>query len=103
MSDASHADLQRALQITVEMLDAAAGDNWDRVRQLDAERDQLLRKHPADVRNGNERETIAALLTHNQTLMVHAEAARDAVKRQLDQHQYKHRALRTYLSSSASG
>jgi hypothetical protein len=102
MSEAAHPDLQHALQITVEMLDAAAGGNWERVGQLDVERDRLLRKRQADPASSHDRETIAALLSHNQTLMAHAEAARDGVQRQLDEHQYKHRALRTYISSSGT-
>jgi hypothetical protein len=102
MSGMAHADLQDALQLTVEMLDAANGGNWERVSQLDAERDRLLRKRQADSLSSADRETIAALLTHNQTLMAHAEAARNAVQGQLDQHQYKHRALRTYISSSGT-
>jgi hypothetical protein len=101
MSDLAHPDLQRALQMTMEMLDAASGGNWERVSQLDGERDRLLRKQQADALSADDRKTIAALLTHNQSLMAHAEIARDAVQRQLDQHQYKHRALRTYISSSA--
>jgi hypothetical protein len=102
VSDAAHAELQHALQITVEMLDAAAGNNWDRVSQLDAERDRVLRKHSVEPVSGADREIIARLLAHNQTLAAHAGLARDAVQRQLDEHQYKHRALRTYISSSES-
>jgi hypothetical protein len=102
MSDTAQADLQDALQITIEMLDAAASGNWERVSQLDPERDRLLRKHQADALTAGDRETITALLTHNQTLMAHAEAAHEAVKQQLDQHQYNHNALRTYISSSVS-
>jgi hypothetical protein len=102
MSDMPHPDLQRAVQMTVEMLDAAVGGNWERVSQLDSERDRLLRKHQADALTADDRKAIAAVLTHNQTLMAHAEIARDAVRRQMDQHQYNHRALRTYISSSAA-
>jgi hypothetical protein len=102
MNQAASADLQRALQITTDMLDAAAGNNWDRVSQLDAERHRYLQKHQADLLTMQDRQMIAALLAHNQTLLVHAENAREAVREQLDQHQYKHRALRTYISSSGT-
>jgi hypothetical protein len=102
MSDAAQSDLQDALTITLEMLDAAASGNWERVGQLDTERDRLLRKRQADTLTASDRETISALLTHNQTLVAHADAAHEAVKQQLDQHQYNHNALRTYISSSAS-
>jgi hypothetical protein len=102
MSQAAHPDLQRALQVTVEMIDAAVGGNWDRVNQLDRDRDRLLRKHRADPVTVHDRDTITALIAHNRTLMAHAEAAREAVRQRLDQHQYNHRALRTYIASSAS-
>jgi hypothetical protein len=102
MSEAAHADLQQALQITIEMLDAAAGNNWDRVIQLDAERHRPLRKRQADPLSDEGRQIVAALLRHNQTLMAHADAARAMLKKQLDEHQYNHRALRTYISSSGS-
>jgi hypothetical protein len=101
MSETAHLDLRNALQLTIEMLDAADSGNWERVSQLDAERDRLLRKRQADVLTPDDRETISALLAHNQTLMAHAEAAHGALKQQLDQHQYNHHALRTYISSSA--
>jgi hypothetical protein len=100
MNEVVGVDLQRALQITVEMLDAAAGNNWDRVRQLDAERHCLLHKRAAGPLSGDDRQIIATLLRHNQTLKAHADAAQAILKRQLDQHQYNHRALRTYISSS---
>lgn len=102
MSEAAHADLQDALQITLEMLDAANSGNWERVSQLDSERDRLLRKRQADVLTPDDHETITTLLAHNQMLQAHAEAAHEAVKQQLDQHQYNHNALRTYISSSVS-
>jgi hypothetical protein len=102
MNEAAHADLQRALQITIEMLDAAAGNNWDRVGQLDVERDRQLRKRQADSLSDQDRQIIGAVLRHNQTLMAHADAARATVKKQLEQHQYNHRALRTYISSSGA-
>jgi len=100
MNEAARIDLQHALQITIEMLDAAAGNNWDRVSQLDAERQRQLRTPRSGPLTGHDRQLIATLLKHNQTLMAHADAARTTLKAQLDQHQYNHRALRTYISSS---
>jgi hypothetical protein len=100
MSEAAHTDLQHALQITIQMLDAAAGNNWDRVIQLDAERERQLRKRPAGPLNEQDRQVIATLRKHNQMLMAHADAARSALKQQMDQHQHNHHALRTYISSS---
>ncbi|GFZ86285.1 flagellar protein FliT [Dyella caseinilytica] len=100
MNEAARADLQQALQITVEMLDAATGNNWDWVSQLDAERHRELQKCKGSPLSDRDRQIIATLRRHNETLMAHAEAARAALKAQLDQHQYNHRALRTYISSS---
>jgi len=100
MSEAAPAALERALQLTIDMLDAAAGSNWDRVSQLDAERERQLRQHRAGPLSENDRQIVAALRRHNQTLLAHAEAARATVKQQLDQHHYNHRALRSYISSS---
>ena len=102
MSDAARADLQRALQITIEMIDAAVGNNWDRVSQLDVERQRQLRMHHANPLNDQDRQVIASMHRHNQTLMAHADAARATLKAQLEQHQYNHRALRTYISSSGA-
>jgi hypothetical protein len=100
MNDAASAELQRALELTVGMLDAAAGNNWDRVDQLDAERQRNLRKRGTAPLNAGERQIVSTLLTHNQALLAHADAARAALREQIDQHQYNHRALRTYIASS---
>ncbi|GLQ48885.1 flagellar protein FliT [Dyella flava] len=100
MKQAASVDLQRALQITIEMLDAAAGNNWDRVSQLDAERHRQLQRRQAGPLTGDDRQVIATMLTHNQTLKAHAGIARAALKQKLDQHQHNHRALRSYISSS---
>ncbi|MBE1159520.1 flagellar protein FliT [Dyella acidiphila] len=103
MSRPAHPNLQQALQLTVEMLEAADGGNWERVSQLDAQRHRLLHSWKPQGANAQDRAAIDAMQTHNQSLMAHAEAARNLVQRQLDQHQYNHRALRTYISSSALG
>ncbi|HTV86120.1 MAG TPA: flagellar protein FliT [Dyella sp.] len=100
MNEPASAPLTRALELTVGMLDAAAGDNWDRVSQLDAERQRSLRKCGAEPLGAGERQLVAALLKHNQTLLALAEGARAALHKQLDQHRYNHRALRTYIASS---
>jgi hypothetical protein len=102
MSDAAPADLQRALQITIEMLEAAVGSNWDRVCQLDVERQRQLRKCGTASLSSDDRQIVATMLKHNQSLMVHADAARAILQQQLDRHQYNHRALQTYISSSSS-
>jgi Flagellar protein FliT len=102
MNEATRIDLQRVLQITIDMLDAAAGSNWDRVSQLDAERNRQLRKRESGPLTEHDREIIATVVKHNQTLKAHADAARSTLKQQLDQHPYNRRALQTYIRSSSS-
>jgi len=104
MNEQAHPDLQLALQTTTEMLDAAVNGNWDRVIQLEEKRQYQLRKYRVSAAPLIEldRQVIATLRRHNQTLMAHADIAQGALKQQLDQHQYNRRALRTYISSSSS-
>jgi hypothetical protein len=104
MNENAHPDLQRTLRITVEMLDAAANDNWDRVIQLEEKRQYQLRKHRVNAMplTDLDRQIIATVRKHNQTLAAHADLAQSALKQQLDQQQYNRRALRTYISSSPS-
>ncbi|GLQ99920.1 flagellar protein FliT [Dyella mobilis] len=101
MKKGAHPNVQQALRVTQEMLDAANVGNWDRVSQLDAERHRLLQTWKPVAATPADRDAITALQNHNQTLMAHAEAARAAVKQELDQHQYNHRALATYISSAS--
>jgi hypothetical protein len=101
MSKSAHPNLQRALQLSIEMLDAADAGNWDRVSQLDAERHRLLQAWKPHGLSAADREAIDTLQRHNQSLVAHAEAVREKVKRDLEQHQYNHRALRTYISSAS--
>lgn len=102
MNEAARIDLQRVLQITVEMLDAAAGSNWDRVSQLDAVRNRHLHKHEAGSLTEDDRQIIASIVKHNQTLKAHADAARSALKQQMDRQPYNRRALQTYIRSSST-
>jgi hypothetical protein len=103
MNEAVRIDLQRVLQITIEMLDAAAGSNWDRVSQLDAVRNrQLHQREVAPLLTEDDRQVIATIVKHNQTLKVHADAARSALKQQMDRQPYNRRALQTYIRSSST-
>lgn len=99
MSDLARANLQRALDITVEMIDAAISDNWPRVVELDAQRQVCLEQFQAGPQH---REALLALQVHNRTLLERAHRAHDMVQQQLGRHQYNHRALRTYITSSSS-
>jgi hypothetical protein len=99
MNDPVHAKLRRALDITIEMIDAATSENWSRVIELDTQRQAYLKQVPASAEH---REALLALQVHNQVLLERANLSHQALQRQLGQHQYNHRALRTYITSSSS-
>lgn len=102
MNDPLHAKLRRALDITVEMIDAATSENWSRVVELDAQRQVYLKQVPASAAGAEHREALLALQVHNRALLERANLAHEALQQQLGQHQYNHRALRTYIISSSS-
>jgi hypothetical protein len=97
MSDTTDAGLQRALDLTVQMLAAADEGQWEHVVELDAERQPFIQQHRLDPRS---HELLITLHQHNERLLEHAAAARGAVERELGQHQYNHRALNVYIASS---
>lgn len=92
--------LHRALAMTLEMVEAATHDQWGRVGDLDIQR----QTHLQAVQNGElgveHRETLLALQAHNRMLLERAESFRQAMEHQLSQHQYNHRALRTYITAA---
>lgn len=100
MNDAAQDGLQRALAITVQMIDAAMFDNWERVAELDVERQVCLQQAQQGTTGPQHRDTLLALQAHNRALLERAQRVHDAVEQQLSQHQYNHRALRTYITSS---
>lgn len=100
MNDAALTELQHALSLTVEMIDAAAHDNWTLVTELDARRQVHLQQVSSDTLGIQHRETLQALQAHNDALLERAEQVRNGVEQQLSQHQYNHRALRTYVTSA---
>jgi hypothetical protein len=100
MNDAAQTELQRALALTVEMIDAAAHDNWMLVTELDARRQVHLQQVQHNALAAEHSETLQALQAHNRALLERAEQVRETVEQQLGQHQYNHRALRTYISSA---
>jgi hypothetical protein len=102
MNDLIHASLQRALEITIEMMDAATSDNWAYVVQLDAQRQVYLDQVSAGTTGPEHRETLLALQAHNHAVLERANLAHQQIEQQLGQHQYNHRALRTYITSSSS-
>lgn len=102
MSNLAQASLQRALEITADMIDAATSGNWMHVVELDVERQACLEQAQTGATGLQHRAILLALKAHNQTLMEHANLARETIEQQLGQHQYNHRALRTYINSSSS-
>jgi hypothetical protein len=97
MSDSVHAGLQRALDITVQMLAAAADGQWQQVIELDVERQPCLRQHGYDP---GSRELLTTLYQHNEHLLRRADDARETLERELSRHKYNHRALSVYMASS---
>ncbi len=97
MSDAACDGLQRALDITQQMLAAAADGQWQQVVELDSERQPCLRQHRYDQGSG---ELLTALYQQNEHLLKRADAARDALQRELSQQKYNHHALNAYIASS---
>ncbi|GLQ93739.1 flagellar protein FliT [Dyella acidisoli] len=100
MNDAALISLQHTLALTVEMIDAAAHDNWALVTELDERRQFHLQQLQAGTLDSECRETLQVLQAHNRTLLECAEQVRDKVEQQLSQHQYNHRALQTYVMSA---
>ncbi|MFC3652663.1 flagellar protein FliT [Dyella humi] len=100
MNEATQNELQRALALTVEMIDAAARDNWTLVTELDAQRQVHLQQIQHDTLAAQHREALQTLQVHNRALLERAEQVRETVEQQLSQHQYNHRALRTYITSA---
>ncbi|GAB2563903.1 hypothetical protein ISP15_05115 [Dyella jejuensis] len=98
MDDPTQAALQRALDITLAMTEAASSDNWTLVAELDEQRRTVLPK--ADTAGSQHRETLLALEAHNRALLERAGLVRAAMEQQISRHQYNHRALRTYITSS---
>jgi hypothetical protein len=100
MNETTQGRLQQALALTVEMLDAAAQGNWALVNELDARRQVHLQRVHGGALGEEHRQALQALQAHNRAVLERAGQVRDAVELQLSQHQYNHRALRTYVASA---
>jgi hypothetical protein len=92
--------LQQALALTLQMSEAACDGNWTLVAELDAQRQMPLRHMQGASLGSQHRDALAALEAHNRAVLERAQQVREAVENQLSQHQYNHRALRSYVSSS---
>lgn len=92
------AQLQQAMRLTEQMLQAAGASDWERVASLDSERQPMLAA--VDKPDPQWREWLTALHQQNQQVLALATGAREQVERQLGRHRYNHRALNTYIASS---
>ncbi|MDE2307703.1 MAG: flagellar protein FliT [Xanthomonadaceae bacterium] len=100
MSDDRHPDLERALQLGGQMLDAARAGDWPRVTALQPQCDALLRRgHAADE---SARIALLGLQSQHQMLSELVAQARDGIAREIARHAQTHRALSAYLDSSAA-
>jgi len=101
MSDSSPPDLDRALQLIGQMLDAARTGDWPRVTTLQPECDVLLRRrYPA---GESTRKALLALQAQYRNLSELVVQARDGIAREIGRHAQTHRALSAYLDSSGAG
>ncbi|BFI97084.1 MAG: hypothetical protein RSP_25940 [Rhodanobacter sp.] len=90
-----HASLERALEVSNDMLAAAREGRWDSLPRMEVERAPLLRAtHPRDDRS---RELLEKLLACNEEMLSLAACARAQVADALSRHGYAHRALNSYV------
>ncbi len=95
MNVPGRADLEHALQLGAQMLDAAREGDWKAVAGLRPEYDALLRQGaPA---NDVERGFLLQVQQQHQQLVELTAQARDSIARQLQQQRKNHRALNAYL------
>jgi len=95
-------DLKRALALTECMIEAASAQNWSLVAELDEARRPCLAAMQAAHLDAGHRADLLTLERHNRMLGEMVSRARKDAEQQLEQHQYNHRALRTYVSSSSA-
>lgn len=101
IGDAGHAELDRALRLSAQMLDAAQAGRWETMPALQAQCDALVRgEHPADEAT---RSALQTLQERHLKLLELAGSARDAIGHDLGRHRHNHRALSAYLGSSQPG
>ncbi|MFK2878573.1 flagellar protein FliT [Rhodanobacter hydrolyticus] len=90
-----HISLERALEVSNNMLAAAREGQWDSLPKMEVERAPLLRaSHPRDDRS---RELLEQLLACNEEMLSLAARARAQIADALSRNGYAHRALNTYV------
>lgn len=100
MNEAPHPDLQRALMLSADMLQAAGRGDWASASALQAECDRLLRQAPI---NAAGLMAMRQLQLDQRALLELAAQARNAVSDHLSRHHVNHRAVSAYLDTADPG
>ncbi|MGH8157249.1 MAG: hypothetical protein ACREPQ_03965 [Rhodanobacter sp.] len=91
-------NLERALELSAQMLLAAQAGDWANVTTLQAQCDALLRCNHAG--NDVTRTALLELQRQYRNVTGLAGQAREAIALELGRHRHSHRALSAYLVSS---
>lgn len=97
MNEAPHPDLQRALALSVDMLQAARRGDWAGATALQAECDRLLRKATV---NAAGLMALRQLQLDQRAMLELAARARGVVGESLARHHVNHRAVSAYLDTA---
>ncbi|MFK2903807.1 hypothetical protein ISP17_07515 [Dyella ginsengisoli] len=100
MNEAPHPDLQRALVLSADMLQAGRRGDWAGATALQAECDHLLRQAPI---NAAGLMALRQLQLDQRTLLDLAVQARTMVSEHLARHHVNHRAVSAYLDAADPG
>lgn len=100
MSEQAHPDLQQALALSAQMLEAGRQGDWPRATALQGECDRLIRGAPINAAGVM---AMRQLQLDQQSLLALAAQARDEVSEQLRRHRGNHRAVSAYLHAADLG
>lgn len=91
-----HAGLERALEVSRNMLALARDGQWDSLPRMEVERQPLLRAaHPRDARS---RDLLTQLLACNQEMLSLAASARAEVANALSRQVHARQAMNAYVN-----
>ncbi|MEW5833437.1 MAG: hypothetical protein AB1832_00105 [Pseudomonadota bacterium] len=99
MDAAPHPDLQRALELSGQMLRMARAGDWAAATAHQSECDRLLRQAPV---NAAGLMVLRRLYQDQQELLALAAAARDAVEQERARARTGHRAVSAYINAAGS-
>ncbi len=97
-SDSCHPDLDHALQLAGQMMEAATAGDWSRVATLQTKCDALVRR--AYPHSDATHKALLALQSQHEQLSARVAQARDGIAQEIARHTHNHRALNAYLDSS---